>query len=162
MAFEDLTQRFPAMNNTFSKTESQQKMTYAQMANSQEEQLRFFMEHSLKAWFIANSKPGQPTALLPRPSAPPSSATSIALKKAQAQETQCINFEFEQIESRQITSKRQASQATLPPLTSPQGWRISERNGQNSWSPQSFLVRPEQDGTERLLEEVSRIQQMEI
>ncbi|KAA6380944.1 MAG: hypothetical protein EZS28_023527 [Streblomastix strix] len=38
MAFEDLTQRFPAMNNTFSKPETQQKMTYAQAANSQEEQ----------------------------------------------------------------------------------------------------------------------------
>ncbi|KAA6364403.1 MAG: hypothetical protein EZS28_040070, partial [Streblomastix strix] len=34
MVFEDLTQRFPAMNNTFSKTEMQQKMIYAQMANT--------------------------------------------------------------------------------------------------------------------------------
>ncbi|KAA6384908.1 MAG: hypothetical protein EZS28_019562, partial [Streblomastix strix] len=39
MAFEDLTQRFPAMNNTFSKTDTQQKMTYAQVANRQEEQV---------------------------------------------------------------------------------------------------------------------------
>ncbi|KAA6393843.1 MAG: hypothetical protein EZS28_010633 [Streblomastix strix] len=60
MAFEDLTQRFPAMNNTFSKTETQQKMIYAQVANSQEEQLRFFMEHGPRAQLIANSKPGQP------------------------------------------------------------------------------------------------------
>ncbi|KAA6373082.1 MAG: hypothetical protein EZS28_031393, partial [Streblomastix strix] len=76
MAFEDLTQRFPAMNNTFSKSETQQKMAYAQAANSQEEQLRFFMVHGPRAQLIANSKPGQPVALLPRPSAPPSSVTS--------------------------------------------------------------------------------------
>ncbi|KAA6365054.1 MAG: hypothetical protein EZS28_039419, partial [Streblomastix strix] len=72
MAFEDLTQRFPAMNNTFSKPETQQKMTYAQAANSQEEQIRFFIEHAPRAQLIANSKPGQPVALLPHPSAPPS------------------------------------------------------------------------------------------
>ncbi|KAA6387859.1 MAG: hypothetical protein EZS28_016611, partial [Streblomastix strix] len=59
MAFEDLTQRFPAMNGTFSKPETQQKMTYAQVANSQEEQLRFFMNHGVRAQLIANSKPGQ-------------------------------------------------------------------------------------------------------
>ncbi|KAA6400222.1 MAG: hypothetical protein EZS28_004251 [Streblomastix strix] len=69
MAFEDLTQRFPAMNGTFSKTETQQKMTYTQAANSQEEQIRFFIEHAPRAQLIANSKPGQPVALLPRPSA---------------------------------------------------------------------------------------------
>ncbi|KAA6367001.1 MAG: hypothetical protein EZS28_037474 [Streblomastix strix] len=49
MAFEDLNQRFPAMNNIFSKTETQQKMTYAQVAISQEDQLRFIMEHSPRA-----------------------------------------------------------------------------------------------------------------
>ncbi|KAA6375519.1 MAG: hypothetical protein EZS28_028956 [Streblomastix strix] len=76
MAFEDLTQRFPAMNNTFSKPETQQKMTYAQAANSQEEQIRFFIEHAPRAQLIANSKPGQPVALLPRPSAPPSSTAA--------------------------------------------------------------------------------------
>ncbi|KAA6376915.1 MAG: hypothetical protein EZS28_027557 [Streblomastix strix] len=76
MAFEDLTQRFPAMNNTFSKTDTQQKMTYAQVANSQEEQVRFFMDHAPRASLIANSKPGQPVALLPLPSAPPLSVTS--------------------------------------------------------------------------------------
>ncbi|KAA6357863.1 MAG: hypothetical protein EZS28_046610 [Streblomastix strix] len=76
MAFEDLTQRFPAMNNTFSKTETQQKMTYAHVANSQEEQLRFFMEYGPRAYIIANSKLGQPVALLPRLSAPPSSVAS--------------------------------------------------------------------------------------
>ncbi|KAA6403401.1 MAG: hypothetical protein EZS28_001083, partial [Streblomastix strix] len=75
-AFEDLTQRFPAMNNTFSKSDTQQKMTYAQVANSKEEQLRFIIEHGPRAQLIANSKPGQPVALLPRPSAPPSSVTS--------------------------------------------------------------------------------------
>ncbi|KAA6397520.1 MAG: hypothetical protein EZS28_006949, partial [Streblomastix strix] len=37
MKYEDLTQRFPAMISTFSKPETQQKMTYAQVANSQEE-----------------------------------------------------------------------------------------------------------------------------
>ncbi|KAA6366143.1 MAG: hypothetical protein EZS28_038329 [Streblomastix strix] len=76
MAFEDLTQRFPAMNCTFSKPEKQKKMTYAQAANSQKEQLRFFMKCGPRAQLIANSKPGQPVALLPRPSAPPSSVTS--------------------------------------------------------------------------------------
>ncbi|KAA6390272.1 MAG: hypothetical protein EZS28_014203 [Streblomastix strix] len=76
MTFEDLSQRFPAMNNTFSKTETQQKMTYAQVANSQEEQLRFFMENSPKQQCIANGNFIWPAALLPLPSAPPSSATS--------------------------------------------------------------------------------------
>ncbi|KAA6401003.1 MAG: hypothetical protein EZS28_003470 [Streblomastix strix] len=72
MAFEDQTQRFPMMNNSLSKTETQQKMTYAQVANSWEEQHRFYMLHCPKAWFIANSKLGQPAALLSGPSAPPS------------------------------------------------------------------------------------------
>ncbi|KAA6394339.1 MAG: hypothetical protein EZS28_010134 [Streblomastix strix] len=76
MAFEDLTQRFPEKRNTFSKSETQQKMTYAQVANSQEEQLRFFIGHGPKAQLIANSKSGQHVALLPRPSAPQSSVTS--------------------------------------------------------------------------------------
>ncbi|KAA6365145.1 MAG: hypothetical protein EZS28_039329 [Streblomastix strix] len=76
MAFEDLTQRFTAVNNTISKTETQQKMTYVQVANSQQKQLRFFMEHSPKAWLIANSKPRQPKALLPCHSVPSSSSTS--------------------------------------------------------------------------------------
>ncbi|KAA6309494.1 MAG: hypothetical protein EZS28_056500, partial [Streblomastix strix] len=76
MAFEDLTQRFPAMNKIFSKTDTQQKMTYAQVANSQEEQVRFFMEHAPKAALIANSKFGRPAALLPLPVAPPASTVS--------------------------------------------------------------------------------------
>ncbi|KAA6386772.1 MAG: hypothetical protein EZS28_017699, partial [Streblomastix strix] len=78
MAYEDLSQRFPAMNNTFSKTNTQQKMNYTQIANSQEEQMRFFMDHGPRACLIANSKFGRPTALLPLPSAPPvSTASSI-------------------------------------------------------------------------------------
>ncbi|KAA6403120.1 MAG: hypothetical protein EZS28_001349 [Streblomastix strix] len=76
MAFEDLTQRFPAMNNTVSKTQMQQMMIYAQVANSYEEQLIFFIEYVLREQLIANCKIGQPVALLPRPSAPPSSVTS--------------------------------------------------------------------------------------
>ncbi|KAA6384973.1 MAG: hypothetical protein EZS28_019501 [Streblomastix strix] len=76
MTFEDLTQRFPAMNNTFSKTETQQKMTYEQAANNQEEQLRLFMEYDPRVQLIANSKHGQPVALLLRPSAPPQSVAS--------------------------------------------------------------------------------------
>ncbi|KAA6384179.1 MAG: hypothetical protein EZS28_020294 [Streblomastix strix] len=76
MAFEDLTQRFPAMNNTFSKTETQLKMTYAQVANSFNEQLRFYMEHGPNAWLIANSKIARLAALLHLPSAPPSSTAS--------------------------------------------------------------------------------------
>ncbi|KAA6371110.1 MAG: hypothetical protein EZS28_033364 [Streblomastix strix] len=78
MAFEDLGQSFPAMNNTFSKTDTQQKMTNAQIANSKEEQMRFFMDHGPRACLVANSKFGRPTALLPLPSAPPvSTASSI-------------------------------------------------------------------------------------
>ncbi|KAA6355214.1 MAG: hypothetical protein EZS28_049259, partial [Streblomastix strix] len=65
------------MNNTFSKTDTQQKMTYAQIANSQEEQLRFYLEHGPKAWLIASSKLGWPVALLSLPSAPPLSTASI-------------------------------------------------------------------------------------
>ncbi|KAA6397837.1 MAG: hypothetical protein EZS28_006634 [Streblomastix strix] len=53
-------------------------MTYAQIANSQEEQMRFFMDHGPRACLIANNKFGRPTALLPLPSAPPvSTASSI-------------------------------------------------------------------------------------
>ncbi|KAA6359493.1 MAG: hypothetical protein EZS28_044979 [Streblomastix strix] len=76
IAFEDLILRFLTMNNTFSKTETQQKITYVQVTNSQEEQVRFLMEHSPRAQLIANSKPEQPLALLPRPSAQPSSTAS--------------------------------------------------------------------------------------
>ncbi|KAA6387986.1 MAG: hypothetical protein EZS28_016488 [Streblomastix strix] len=71
LAFEDLNQRFPAMNNIFLKTSTQQKITYAQVANSQEQQLRFFMDHGPRALLIANSQFGRPTALLPLPSSPP-------------------------------------------------------------------------------------------
>ncbi|KAA6367337.1 MAG: hypothetical protein EZS28_037137, partial [Streblomastix strix] len=74
--FEDITKRFPAMKNTFSKNQKQQKMTYAQMANIKDGHLRFFMEHGSSAWFIAIHKPRQQTALQPRHSAPPSSAAS--------------------------------------------------------------------------------------
>ncbi|KAA6360623.1 MAG: hypothetical protein EZS28_043850, partial [Streblomastix strix] len=42
IAFEDLTQRFPAMNNTFSKSDTQQKMTYAQVVNTTMECLQHF------------------------------------------------------------------------------------------------------------------------
>ncbi|KAA6368967.1 MAG: hypothetical protein EZS28_035506 [Streblomastix strix] len=185
MAFEDLTQRFPAMNNKFSKNETQQKMIYAQAAKTQEEQLRFFKEHGPKAWLIANRKLGQPAALLPRPSVPPSSTAlkaqlnkKITLrvfklhqqlkvqqtsqdtsKKAQAQETWCINLEFKYFQSIQITTKRQASQSTSLPLTPPQRWRISERNGQNNWSAQAFPDQHQQDGTQRFMEEDSRVKQ---
>ncbi|KAA6358758.1 MAG: hypothetical protein EZS28_045715, partial [Streblomastix strix] len=76
LVFKDLSQRFPAMNNTFSKTDTQKKMTYAQVANNQEEQVRFFMDHGPRVCLIANSKFGQPTALLPLPSMPPVSTTS--------------------------------------------------------------------------------------
>ncbi|KAA6356034.1 MAG: hypothetical protein EZS28_048439, partial [Streblomastix strix] len=55
MAFEDLIKKFPAMNNTFSKTETQQKMTYAQVANIWDEQLRIFKDHGLKALHFENS-----------------------------------------------------------------------------------------------------------
>ncbi|KAA6354089.1 MAG: hypothetical protein EZS28_050384, partial [Streblomastix strix] len=78
MTFEDLIQRFPAINNTFSKSEAQQKMNYAQMPNSQEERVMIFMGRSPRAWFIANSKLGQFIALLQRPSAPPMSSASTA------------------------------------------------------------------------------------
>ncbi|KAA6396025.1 MAG: hypothetical protein EZS28_008444 [Streblomastix strix] len=59
MAFKDLTQRFPALNNTFSKIETQQKMIYAQVTYNQEEQLQFFVEHGPRASLIANSMIGQ-------------------------------------------------------------------------------------------------------
>ncbi|KAA6395834.1 MAG: hypothetical protein EZS28_008634 [Streblomastix strix] len=49
MAFEDLIQRFPAINNTFSKTEMQQKMNYAKTTYIHEESLRIFVEHDLIA-----------------------------------------------------------------------------------------------------------------
>ncbi|KAA6398995.1 MAG: hypothetical protein EZS28_005481 [Streblomastix strix] len=183
MAYEDRIQRFPAINNTFSKTETQQKMTYAHAANSQEKQLRFFMVHGPGAQLIANSKSGQPVALLPRPSAPLSSSASNiddsdqdlpAQQKKKNKRTeksfsessstlgiQCINFEFKQIQSLMITTKRQTLQSTTLQVL-PQRRRISERNGQDSVSSQSFLVRSEQDGTERLLEKVSRTEQMAI
>ncbi|KAA6401698.1 MAG: hypothetical protein EZS28_002783 [Streblomastix strix] len=76
MVFEDSTQRFTAMNNTLSKIETQQKITQGQVANSLEVQLRFFIEHSLKARLIANSKLGPPAALFTHPSAPSSSTVS--------------------------------------------------------------------------------------
>ncbi|KAA6382619.1 MAG: hypothetical protein EZS28_021855 [Streblomastix strix] len=74
MAFEDLTQRFPAMNNTSSKSETQQKVTYTQVSSSQEEQLRFFLENGPREQLFAKCQPGQTVALLPRLSAPKRSA----------------------------------------------------------------------------------------
>ncbi|KAA6354988.1 MAG: hypothetical protein EZS28_049485 [Streblomastix strix] len=64
------------MNDTFSKIETHQKMTYAQVSNCQEEQLRFYMKHGPKAWLIANGKMAGPVALLSLPSAQPSSGAS--------------------------------------------------------------------------------------
>ncbi|KAA6396731.1 MAG: hypothetical protein EZS28_007744 [Streblomastix strix] len=51
-------------------------MIYAQVANSYEELLRFFMKHDLRALLNANSKIGLPAVRLPPPSAPPSSIVS--------------------------------------------------------------------------------------
>ncbi|KAA6373251.1 MAG: hypothetical protein EZS28_031222, partial [Streblomastix strix] len=76
MTYVDLIRRFSAMKIAFSKKEMQQKMIYAQMADSQEEQMRFFMDHGPRASLIANSKFGRSTALLPLPSAPPASTAS--------------------------------------------------------------------------------------
>ncbi|KAA6371419.1 MAG: hypothetical protein EZS28_033054 [Streblomastix strix] len=90
MAYEDLTQKFPAMINIYLKTDMQQKMTYAQVAKSQEEELRFYMGRSPKAQLIANSKMERPAALLPGPSAPPQSTVSTLVAQGPADITRHI------------------------------------------------------------------------
>ncbi|KAA6382182.1 MAG: hypothetical protein EZS28_022293 [Streblomastix strix] len=172
------------MNNTLSKSETKQKMTYAQLANSQEVQLKCFIEYGPRKQLIVNCKLGQPVALLPRPSALSSSeASSIddsdkdfyAHQKKKRKRVERSLFEsssstsssrssrHHKTQSRRCKRRRHsASQATSPSLTSPQGWRISERNDQDCGSTWSFPVRHEQDKTERFLEEVSRVKQMAI